>query len=188
MTFSQAVDEPLWIFAYGSLIWRPDFAFEERLVGRVDGYARRFWQASTDHRGTPESPGRVVTMVPSPKERCWGVCFRVRDADRGGVLEELAIREKGGYSVERLRVVSRDSNRTVTALGYVGHPHNPNYVGEAPLSEIADIVRDARGPSGHNVSYVLHLAEALSELDLFDEHVFELANQLIDPDGAHQDD
>ena len=68
---------PLWLFGYGSLIWRPASPFVERRPASARGYARRFWQGSTDHRGVPEAPGRVVTLLPSAGDRCEGVAYRV---------------------------------------------------------------------------------------------------------------
>lgn len=173
-----------WLFAYGSLIFRPGFAYEHRVRGYVPDYARRFWQASTDHRGVPEKPGRVATLVPMPGEQCWGVAYRVAASDRQRVIAELDVREQGGYTLAPLRFVPKDRSwrGALEPLTYLALPGNPNWVGEAPLLEIASHVRAACGPSGHNVEYVLRLAEALEALEAFDDHVFELANLLCDPD------
>lgn len=43
---------PVWIFGYGSLVWRPGFEFTSRKVGFIRGYSRRFWQGDTFHRGS----------------------------------------------------------------------------------------------------------------------------------------
>jgi len=164
----------LWVFGYGSLIWRPDFVYVESQRARVAGHMRRFWQGSTDHRGVPGAPGRVVTLAVEANAECWGVVFRIDATQAPGALALLDEREKGGY--ERLSLDAQlDDGRTIRALTYVAHPTNPNHLGPAPLSTIAAQVRSARGPSGDNVDYVMQLQRALAKLDLRDEHVEELA-------------
>jgi len=168
-------DDPLWIFGYGSLVWRPAFAFEARRPAVVFGFARRFWQGSTDHRGVPEAPGRVVTLVPEPGARCWGVAYRVSPGEADAVMAKLDQREAGGY--ERRRVPLRDAatgEAWAEGTVYFATPSNPNYLGEAPLAEIAAQVHRCRGPSGANLEYVLRLAESLRAHGAEDEHVFAL--------------
>jgi cation transport regulator ChaC len=165
----------LWIFGYGSLMWRPDFSFAERCPGFITGWARRFWQGSTDHRGVPEAPGRVVTLTEAPGGRCWGVAYRVDPEERDAVLEDLDHRERGGFDrrevVVRLRQPRFDSIRAIT---YVATSANPNYLGPASLASIAEQVRRSRGPSGSNVEYAQRLAQSLRVLEIDDDHVFEL--------------
>ncbi len=167
----------LWIFAYGSLVWRPAIPHAESRRATVRGWARRFWQGSTDHRGVPGAPGRVVTLVEARDARCDGVAYRVAPADRARVLRELDVRERGGY--ERLDLAlewvdTAEPRPGAVALTYVAAAHNPNYLGPAPLPAIAAQVRRSHGPSGSNVEYVLRLADALRRLDAEDPHVFGL--------------
>ncbi len=165
--------EALWIFGYGSLIWRPAFPFAERRGAWISGFARRFWQGSTDHRGTPGSPGRVVTLEHAGDARCFGAAYRIADSEVGAVLDGLDHRERGGY--ERLRLpLAFSGGGGAEGLVYIATPANPNYLGPAPLEAIAAQVTRASGPSGANSEYVLRLAESLRELAFHDDHVFEL--------------
>lgn len=162
-----------WIFGYGSLVWRPAFEHLERRTGYIEGYVRRFWQASSDHRGTPEAPGRVVTLIDEPGSVCWGAGYRVAGDRLEGVLEELDYREKAGY--RRIDVAFHTESGPVDALVYIAAPGNNNYLGPASLEQIADVVVSSVGPSGTNVEYVLRLCRALDAIDARDEHVAELA-------------
>jgi glutathione-specific gamma-glutamylcyclotransferase len=175
----HAMGPDRWIFGYGSLLWRPAFDHLERRPAYIRGYVRRFWQASTDHRGTPEAPGRVVTLVAEAGAVCWGAAYRVAGADLEQVLERLDYRERAGY--RRLLApltFARASAPEASALVYVAGPGNPNFVGEASLEAIAEVVRRAAGPSGTNVEYVVRLAEALEAMAARDEHVAALAARL----------
>ena len=172
---------PSWIFGYGSLVWRPAFAYAERRVGALDGFARRFWQGSTDHRGAPGAPGRVVTLVEEPGAVCWGVAFRVAEELCEDVLEALDRRESGGFARRRVEVRLREAGGArVPALVYVAAPGNPNFLGPAPAPEIAAQVLRSHGPSGSNREYVLRLEAALEELGAYDDHVGEIARLVRD--------
>ena len=80
--------ESVWLFGYGSLIYKVDFPFLEQRPASIRGWERRFWQGSHDHRGTPESPGRVVTLIEKPDAVCKGMAFRVSP----NVFEHLDVR------------------------------------------------------------------------------------------------
>lgn len=171
----------LWIFAYGSLMFRPAFAFAAREPAVIEGYERRFWQGSTDHRGVPGAPGRVATLCRSPGSRCHGVAFGVRASEAPSVLDGLDFRERGGYSRLELPLYrAADLSEIGRGLVYIATPDNESWLGPAPAQRIAAQVRDSRGPSGHNIDYVLGVARVLLEIGADDEHVFELAD-LLDP-------
>jgi len=182
---SRAGSEPLWIFGYGSLVWRPAFPFAERRAARLQGWARRFWQGSTDHRGLPGAPGRVVTLVRDPSAECWGVAYQVASGEREPVLAQLDHREKGGYERHQVDLGLR-AGSAVRGLTYVATAENANYLGPAPLDEIAEQVRRSAGPSGPNLEYVRRLADALRRLGAADPHVFAL-DRLLDEAEAVPD-
>jgi len=167
----------VWVFGYGSLIFRPSFPFAEKVGAWLTGYERRLWQGSTDHRGVPGAPGRVATLVEIPNARCWGVAYRVDAEDTAAVLEHLDHREKGGYE-RRLVTLEIEGREPITASVYFANSSNPEWLGPAPLEEIVAQVRAATGPSGSNVDYVRRLAAALHENGVEDPHVYEVAKAL----------
>ena len=169
--------EEFWIFGYGSLVWRPDFPYRHCRPAFIEGWVRRFWQGSTDHRGVPGAPGRVVTLLPDKSSVCWGMAYEIGGHDLGATLAHLDYREKGGYSVERMCLYfpsGGDRDGVEDAQVYIGTPDNPNYLGPADPAHIARQVKESHGPSGPNDEYVLRLADALRDIGADDPHVFEI--------------
>lgn len=161
------------MFGYGSLIWKQDFPFIEARRARIDGWTRRLWQGSHDHRGTADDPGRVATIVEAPGERCYGRAFRVE----AGVFGHLDYREKNGY--ERLQLPIHFAGESVSGVTYLAAPGNHAFLGAAPAAEMVSQILRCAGESGPNLEYVLELAAALRELDVNDAHVFDIETRLL---------
>ena len=168
----------LWVFGYGSLIWRPGLDFSERREGYVRGFRRVWYQGSTDHRGTPERPGRTVTLQPAEGGEVWGAAYRLEcDGDGGeaAALKYLDHREKQYDRRERLDVFGRDGSVVAPrALVYIGTPECENYLGPASTQELATQIAAAVGPSGPNSEYLFNLAEAMRGMDVEDSELFEI--------------
>ncbi|MEM8496874.1 MAG: gamma-glutamylcyclotransferase [Pseudomonadota bacterium] len=169
----QAMDE-IWLFGYGSLLYKIDFPILEQRKASVQNWARRFWQGSHDHRGTPDAPGRVLTLVEHAGSICQGLAFRVEPE----VFEHLDHREKNGY-LRHSVTLHFANDLQLQGLLYVADKNNTAWAGDASIKQIANQIKQSAGPSGRNDEYVLKLATALRELGYVDEHVFSIEHALL---------
>jgi cation transport protein ChaC len=164
----------VWLFGYGSLIFKADFPFIERRPAHIGGWTRRFWQGSHDHRGTEAAPGRVVTLAPQAGAVCHGMAYLVTPEE----FAHLDHREKNGYLRLATAMHFEDGSST-EGIVYIATHDNAAYLGPASEHDIARQIASAHGPSGPNSEYLLRLAQALRELGKPDAHVFELERQVI---------
>ncbi len=172
--------QEIWIFGYGSLIWKPSFPYIKSRPAYVKGFVRRFWQHSTDHRGTEDYPGRVVTLKPVGYcQPLWGMAFLIDLNEKQTILEALDYREKGGYVRMITDLHFECETKTSSGIIYYAEEGNPNWGGPLDEEKIAQRVATAKGPSGHNYEYVLKLAEALRQMGKVDEHVFKIEAHLL---------
>ena len=159
-----------WVFGYGSILWNPGFPYKTKTTCFIRGWERRFWQASSDHRGTPSFPGRVATLIQKKYSRCWGVAYNIHQQDENETLQSLDIREKNGY--ERTAVIATSLlGSSFDCLTYVAGPSNRYYAKGEPLTSIARQIEIARGPSGTNTEYIILMVQELRKLGVYDQHV-----------------
>lgn len=177
---------PLWIFAYGSLIWSPDFSPAEARRARLPGYARRFCLRSTEYRGTPEAPGLVLGLVPDDGA-CEGVALRVPDEARRSVLRAVRRREMSSGVYEEIRpLVHLDDGRSVSAVAFAARPQHRDFV-SLPIQEKAGIIRRAAGNRGPNLDYLLLTERRLSEMGVEDAYLRDVVRTVSSFDATVKD-
>lgn len=170
------------VFGYGSLIWKPDFEYDNMHLGYIEGYERRFWQGSTHHRGTPEKPGRVLTLTKNEEGRCWGVVYEVTGSEKiKSALDYLETRERilGGYDVVIVPVLIPEADactKSLISILYYATPQNDLFLGDGKLNDIAGNIASARGICGYNCEYLLRIADFLRAHlpDETEPHLYEL--------------
>jgi cation transport protein ChaC len=167
----------LWVFGYGSLIWRPGFPYLERRVARVLGVHRSLCVYSWVHRGTPEHPGLVLGL--DRGGTCRGVAFRVAPEAWDDVLATLREREQvTSVYLERMREIRFADGATASALTYIVDRKHAQYAGKLDEDTQFQIVTQAIGKSGPNRDYVINTAAHLADLEMPDAPLERLAVRL----------
>jgi glutathione-specific gamma-glutamylcyclotransferase len=175
----------LWVFGYGSLMWRPGFAYLERVPARLIGLHRALCVFSFVHRGTPERPGLVLGL--DRGGMCRGIAFRIAASARADTVAYLRAREQvTTVYVETMRQVELedDARRRVRALCYLVDRSHVQYAGRLTLAESLHHVRQGHGRSGRNSDYVLETVRALEALGYRESELHLLADQLIGNQGS----
>ncbi|RME62132.1 MAG: gamma-glutamylcyclotransferase [Alphaproteobacteria bacterium] len=170
----QPADD-VWVFAYGSLMWRPEMPVAESRPALLYGWHRDFCLASVVHRGTPARPGLVLGLAPGGS--CRGLALRVAANETAEVLARLDARElvTGVYIPKMLPV--RTAQGIVRARSYVCDRGHRQFVGRIGLPEQARIILAASGQGGSNLDYLTKTLDALAALGIRDRRLLALARQ-----------
>jgi glutathione-specific gamma-glutamylcyclotransferase len=171
----------LWVFGYGSLMWRPGFEFIERVPARLIGEHRALCVYSFVHRGTPEKPGLVLGL--DRGGACRGVAFRVAEKNRAATIAYLREREQvtSVYrEVKRSVWLENDARQRVSALVYVVDRGHVQYAGRLSPAEQLRHVLQGHGQSGVNRDYVLATVKAIEAEGFRDQQLHRLAMMLHD--------
>jgi cation transport protein ChaC len=156
----------LWVFGYGSLMWRPGFVYEEARHARLNGYRRCFCIYSVHHRGTVQRPGMVLGL--DRGGTCEGIAFRIAAANASATTRYLRAREQiyGVYrDVYASIELTEGPRRNVRALTYVAERAHPNYA-RLPAAVQARLIREGKGVSGANIDYFVNTLRHLAELGI----------------------
>jgi len=173
-----------WVFAYGSLMWRPGFEFLERRHARLIGAHRALCVYSFVHRGTPERPGLVFGL--DRGGNCRGIAYRVVAEKRDATIAYLRAREQVTLVYrETWRTVwlDDDPQQRVTALCYMVDRGHRQYAGRLPLEKQVHLVRQGHGRSGANRDYVLDAVKEIEAQGYHDAELHILAERLR---GVHE--
>ncbi len=161
--------DDLWIFGYGSLIWRPDFDFAERRPARVHGWHRALKMWSRINRGTPERPGLVFGLLTGGC--CRGVVFRIPQSDGAGTLTRLWGREMITAVYDPRWLTAHTPQGPVRALAFTLSRKSPSHTGELTEAQYKAIFDEAQGIYGTTLDYAHRTLEELRRHDIRDRNL-----------------
>lgn len=167
---------PLWIFAYGSLMWNPGLAFVAKRIGTVYGYHRNFCQWSRINRGTPERPGLVLTLERGGS--CRGLAFRLTGSTSREELKKLWRREMSLGSYHPRWLDFHAAGERLPVLAFIVNRACSGYAGKLPMEAMVQSIATARGKYGSSAEYLFQTQAALESHGILDSRVKRLADRV----------
>lgn len=186
-TLARRPPGPLWVFAYGSLIWNPAIKVTEARPGRVRGWHRSFCLSVIAGRGSPTQPGLVLGL--DEGGNCDGIAYRIEEDDMPSELRILWRREMiaGSYIPRWIEVMARGGEIFGTAITFTINPSDKHYVGYLGLAETVSRLATACGKLGSSADYLTRTRDGLRCYGIHDEAIEELARLVVerrDPNSA----
>lgn len=167
-------DDDLWLFAYGSLIWKPACEVDGQRLAHLRGWRRSFCLRLTRFRGTPDFPGLMMALDQGGS--CRGVVQRLPAAQKRSRLEEVLRREisvKPPTNRPRWVIVKVDGI-AIRAVAFTADRTGPAYAEEISVDTTADILSRAVGHWGSGAEYLMQTVQHLEQLDIHDRYLWEL--------------
>ena len=167
-------DGPLWVFAFGSLMWNPGFEFAESDIAILAGWERKFHIWTTVARGTPDRPGLGLCLEKGEGD-CKGIVYQLRPENEEKDWEALWYREmnSGIYKTCWADLETENFGR-VKALVFVVNPEHRQYAGQLPVDVMAEIMAGACGRYGRCRDYLANTIDEMKKLGVIDLHLSNL--------------
>ncbi|WBU52180.1 gamma-glutamylcyclotransferase [Paracoccus sp. SCSIO 75233] len=166
-------NRPIPIFAYGSLIWNPDFAVGARRRATAIGWHRQF-NIHLDHfRGSADQPGLMLALASGGS--CEGLVLDIltgteTESMRAILKRELVARELSANA--RWIEVETDQGRS-EALTFYADPVDVDLT-DLPIREQAKRLARANGAAGSGAEYLLRTAQGLEAAGIYDDYIWQL--------------
>ena len=176
--------EDVWFFGYGSLMWDPGFDHLEAAIAELQGWHRSFCVLSHRYRGSPDRPGLVLGL--DNGGTCTGMAYRVCGVSQlADVVEYLWVREMvtGIYDPTAVPAILQGGNST-TCWAFVVNRAHPQYMGDLPQAERADMIAHAVGGRGPNIEYLDNTVERLAALGVDDPGLGQMRTAVMQAAGA----
>lgn len=179
-------DEDIWIFAYGSLMWNPDFEYEDVKSAHICGYHRRFCLKCDHHRGNSETHGLVLGLDNGGS--CRGLAYKISPQHLSEALSKLWKREMWvdhAYIPRRVPVtLNNDMENKVLACVFVSNKKSSYYYAEKCRKKAAEIISRARGLNGSNFEYLERTVHQLREFDIHDPQIEDVYTHTLTSEDA----